>query len=84
MRSRCGVLKETSCFLAGPKQFLDALPQRRITRASFVQVRGTLAGGQSPGYTKDSHFAINWVTHLKSDTLPFNAKNQTKRRKAIS
>jgi len=79
LRSRRGALKEPPCFLAGPKQFLDALPQCRITATSLVEIRGARSDWQSPGGTKDSHFAIHGVAHRKSHALPFNAKNQTKK-----
>ena len=63
-------MEERTCFLAGATEFLDSLGQCRIAGARFVQVGAALTGGQSPDCAKDSHFAIDGVTHGKVILYP--------------
>jgi len=71
-------VEERTCFLAGATEFLDSLGQCRIAGARFVQVGAALTGGQSPDCAKDSHFAIDGVTHGKVILYPSMRKARPK------
>jgi len=80
-RSRRGVLQELPCFRAGPKKFLDTLPQGGVTGAGAVQIRRALPDRQVPDSTKHNQLAIHRATHGNGHTLLSKAKSHSERRK---